>query len=287
MGSVRQRDVTILGTPLKSVLLRAGCSIMQVFESQGFVTTREKEHATAAWLSSHPGNRVDSVRRTPQKSLTLAHLMPGLQSAWMGPERDEHLNAPAWFLVHSEDNTLFRVVNHVLDNGHFLCPGPTRSGKSILAGMMVAQWFRYPGAQVGWFDLDGSARCLTHCLGGHWYDLGSGLVGLQALRNIHDPVERAWAADWIRTHLLKPVGITARQGLNAFIDGAPDRLAQEPVSKRTLTGLWFVFKAMSNHVNIAETKRPQWKEHILALYLEVLEAGGTVHRTWRNAHSRY
>jgi type IV secretion system protein TrbE len=131
--------------------------IMQVFESQGFVTTREKEHATAAWLSSHPGNRVDSMRRTPQKSLTLAHLMPGLQSAWMGPERDEHLNGPAWFLVHSEGNTLFRVVNHVLDNGHFLCPGPTRSGKSTLCGMMVAQWFRYPGAQVGWFDLDGSA----------------------------------------------------------------------------------------------------------------------------------
>jgi type IV secretion system protein VirB4 len=45
--------------------------VMQAFDSRGFVTTAERQHATAAWLSSHPGNRLDNVRRTPQHSLTL------------------------------------------------------------------------------------------------------------------------------------------------------------------------------------------------------------------------
>src|SRR6266487_4344019 len=47
--------------------------VMQAFDRQGFVTTAERHHATAAWLSSHPGNRRDNVRRTPQPSLTLSH----------------------------------------------------------------------------------------------------------------------------------------------------------------------------------------------------------------------
>ncbi|HSX79660.1 MAG TPA: hypothetical protein VLQ80_13950, partial [Candidatus Saccharimonadia bacterium] len=66
--------------------------VMQAFDRQGFITTAEQPHATAAWLSSHPGNRRDNVRRTPQHSLTLAHLCPGLTATWPGPERDGYLN---------------------------------------------------------------------------------------------------------------------------------------------------------------------------------------------------
>jgi len=43
-------------------------TVMQAFDGQGFTTTAERQHATAAWLSSHPGNRLDNVRRTPQHS---------------------------------------------------------------------------------------------------------------------------------------------------------------------------------------------------------------------------
>ena len=71
--------------------------VMQAFDRQGFVTTAERHHATAAWLSSHPGNRRDNVRRTPQHSLTLAHLCPGLTATWPGPERDAYLNGLPWF----------------------------------------------------------------------------------------------------------------------------------------------------------------------------------------------
>jgi type IV secretion system protein TrbE len=218
--------------------------LMHVFEAAGFVVTKEKEHATAAWLSSHPGNRVDSVRRTPQKSLTWAHLCPGIQSAWNGPTYDEHLNSRPWFLAHSEGNTIFRVVNHVLDNGHHLVIGPTRSGKSTLAGLMVAQWL-LPGRRVYWFDLDGSARCLTLCLGGHWYDLGGGGVAFQPLRDIDDPTERAWAINWLLDRL-EEAKIPRDADVQRYLSSTLKTLGQAPVSKRTISELITVMAEQSH-----------------------------------------
>src|SRR6266853_5823751 len=118
--------------------------VMQAFDRQGFVTTAERHHATAAWLSSHPGNRRDNVRRTPQHSLTLAHLCPGLTATWPGPERDEHLGGLPWFYAQTEEHTLFQVVNHVRDLGHFLVLGATGAGKSTFANFLRSQWMQYP-----------------------------------------------------------------------------------------------------------------------------------------------
>jgi type IV secretion system protein TrbE len=104
--------------------------VMQALESHGFVATAERMHATPAWLSTHPGNQLDNVRRSTQHTLTLAHLCPGLTAAWPGPDRDAYLHGGPWFYAHIQHNTLFRVVNHVRDLGHFLVLGATRSGKS-------------------------------------------------------------------------------------------------------------------------------------------------------------
>jgi type IV secretion system protein TrbE len=221
--------------------------VMQILDSRGFVTIREREHATAAWASSMPGDRANSVRRTPHHSLTFAHLAPGLAAAWTGPERDEHLQGPPWFLAHTEGSTLFRVVNHVLDNGHFMVLGPTRSGKSVSLAFMVAQWFRYPGAQAFPFDVDLSMRCPTLCLGGLHADLGAGTIRLQPLRYIDQPLERAWAGEWLM-QLLFDNGVTRVPGINAHIDAALDKLAQVPLAKRTLTEFRYVSKVISNRV---------------------------------------
>ena len=145
-----------------------------------------------------PATGSDSVRRTPQHSLTLAHVMPGLQAQWPGSTYDAHLRQGPWFLAHTEGNTKFSVVNHVLDNGHFMVLGPTRSGKAVDLAFKVAQWFRYPGAQAFPFDVDLSMRCLTSVLGGLHADLGAGTVRLQPLRFIDQPLERAWAGEWLR-----------------------------------------------------------------------------------------
>jgi type IV secretion system protein TrbE len=171
--------------------------VMQAFDSQGFVTTAERAQATAAWLSTHPGNRRDNVRRTPQHSLTLAHLCPGLTAAWPGPSDDAYLKAGPWFHAHTEQTTFFRVVNHVRDVGHFLVLGQTGSGKSTLGNFLRAQWLQYPGAQATVFDLDGHARLLTHLLGGTWYDLGSARLQLQPLRNLDTAHARAVAVQWL------------------------------------------------------------------------------------------
>jgi type IV secretion system protein VirB4 len=140
--------------------------VMQTLANQGFTATAERAHATAAWLSTQPGNRVDNVHRSHQHSLFLAHVAPGVTAAWPGPDHDAHLKAGPWFYAHTEFNTLFRVVNHVRDLGHFLVLGSTRSGKSTFANFLRACWMQYQGAQAKVFDLDGSARLLTYLLGG-------------------------------------------------------------------------------------------------------------------------
>jgi type IV secretory pathway VirB4 component len=221
--------------------------VMQILDSRGFTAIREQEHATAAWLSSHPGNRVDSVRRTPQHSLTLAHLMPGLQAIWPGASWDGHLHQGPWFFAHTDGHTKFSVVNHVLDNGHFMVLGPTRSGKSVALAFQVAQWFRYPGAQAFPFDVDRSMRCLTLCLGGLHADLGAGTVRLQPLRFIDQPLERAWAGEWLRLLLLEQ-GVRDAPGLNAHLSAGLDTLATVPVQQRTLTELRYVLKAKQDRL---------------------------------------
>ena len=141
--------------------------VMQTLANQGFTATVERQHATAAWLSSQPGNRLDNVHRSHQHSLFLAHVSPGLTAAWPGPEYDTHFQAGPWFHVHTEHNTLFRVVNHVRDLGHFLVLGAHAGpARARFGNFLRAQWMQYPGAQAKVFDLDGHARLLTYLLGG-------------------------------------------------------------------------------------------------------------------------
>src|SRR6266568_3582344 len=210
--------------------------VMQAFDSQGFITTAERQHATAAWLSSHPGNRLDNVRRTPHQSLTLAHLCPGLTAAWPGPERDVYLDGGPWFYAHTEGQTLFRVVNHVRDVGHFLVLGATGSGKSTLGNFLRAQWMQYPNAQATVFDLDGHGRLLTYLLGGQWHDLGSPTLRLQPLREIADPQRYGLILQWV-LDLLEDYEVPRVGEVQAYVGSTLTKLAKLPTSQRTLSTL--------------------------------------------------
>src|SRR5438094_6718756 len=97
--------------------------VMQAFAAREMATVEEGAHLVAAWFSSHPGNRVDNVNQTHQSSLTLAHLCPGLTAAWRGPERDAFMQGGRWGYVQTEQNTLFRVVNHLRYGGQVLVLG--------------------------------------------------------------------------------------------------------------------------------------------------------------------
>ncbi len=228
--------------------------VRQVLEGRGFGTTWEKQHALAMWCATHPGNRVDGVRKTPQSSLTLAHLLPGLQAAWRGPDRDAHLNERPWFFVHTESRTLLRIVNHVQDNGLFKVIGPTRSGKSVLLGLMVAQWLNSPKKRAYVFDVDGSARCLTLCLGGHWYDLGSGRVGLQPYRRIDTAEDRAWRYEWTLKRLAEQ-GVDLTDGVRRTVRDALDVFVRARPEHRTITEFVTIVTGFMNHAE-ASSRNP-------------------------------
>jgi type IV secretion system protein VirB4 len=210
--------------------------VMQAFETRGFVTTAERQHATAAWLSSHPGNRLDNVRRTAQHSLTLAHLCPGLTAAWPGPARDAYLDGGPWLYAHTEQSTLFRVVNHVRDVGHFLVLGATGSGKSTLGNVLRAQWLQYPHTQAKLFDLDGHGRLLTYLLGGTWHDLGSPTLRFQPLRHVDNPVRRGMILQWL-LDLLEDYQVPATADVSAYLGSTMTKLAHLPAPQRTLSRL--------------------------------------------------
>ena len=103
---------------------------MAVLQRHGFTCKHEREHAVDAWLATHPGNREDSVRRTPQSTFTLAHLMPGLSAVYTGAAWDEALQEPSWYVAHTRGRTRFNVNAYVMDNGHYLVLGPTRAGRA-------------------------------------------------------------------------------------------------------------------------------------------------------------
>jgi type IV secretion system protein VirB4 len=224
--------------------------VMQAFDSQGFVTTAERHHATAAWLSSQPGNRLDNVRRTPQHSLTLAHLCPGLTAAWPGPARDAYLDAGPWFYAHTEQSTLFRVVNHVRDVGHFLVLGATGSGKSTLGNVLRSQWLQYPGTQAVVFDLDGHARLLTYLLGGTWHDLGSPTLRFQPLRHVDDPLRRGIIVQWL-LDLMDEYEVPTSPHAQAYIGSNLLKLAALSPAERTFSRLVML---MADHSRGTELK---------------------------------
>jgi type IV secretion system protein VirB4 len=210
--------------------------VMQAFDRHGFVTTAERHQATASWLSSHPGNRLDNVRRTPQHSLTLAHLCPGLTAAWPGPARDAYLDGGPWFYAHTERSTLFRVVNHVRDVGHFLVLGATGAGKSTFGNYLRAQWLQYPNTQATLFDLDGHGRLLTYLLGGTWHDLGSPTWRFQPLRHVDEPLRRGIILQWL-LDLMEEYRVPLTPAVQAYLGSTLHKLAAFRPHDRTMSRL--------------------------------------------------
>ena len=210
--------------------------VMQAFAAREMATVEEGAHLVAAWFSSHPGNRVDNVNQTHQSSLTLAHLCPGLTAAWRGPERDAFLQGGPWFYVQTEQNTLFRVVNHLRDVGHFIVLGATGSGKSTLGNWLRTMWMQYPNAQAKLFDIDGHGRLLTLLMGGSWFDLGSPTARFQPLRHIDDPLRRGIAIQWL-LDLMEEYHVSVTATVQAHLGGNILKLLRYPPQERTVSQL--------------------------------------------------
>jgi type IV secretion system protein VirB4 len=145
-------------------------------------------------------------------------------------------NSPPLLYAATAGATPFRLNLHVSDLGHTAMCGPSGAGKSTFLGMVAAQWFRYPGAQVFAFDKGYSLYVLTKAAGGEFYDIAGEKTHLAfcPLQEIDSDADLAWAVGWLEALcVLQGMTVTPKHR-NALAD-AVVQLRLSP--SRTLTEL--------------------------------------------------
>jgi type IV secretion system protein VirB4 len=173
-------------------------------QAMGFNARIETVNAVEAYLGSLPGHGIYNVRRPIVNSANLSDMLP-ITSIWPGeaynPNPFYPPNSPPLFYAGTSGHTPFRFNIHVGDLGHTLVLGPTGAGKSTLLGLIAAQFFRYPRAQVFAFDKGYSMMPLALAAGGEHYDIGgdNDETAFCPLGMIDKPAELDWAAEFIET----------------------------------------------------------------------------------------
>lgn len=176
--------------------------VMKRIQNLGFACRLENINAVEAWRGSLPGDGYRNVRRVLLHTLNLADLLP-ITSVWAGlrenPSRLMPKQSPPLLFAATAGATPFRVNLHVSDLGHTLMCGPSGAGKSTALGLIAAQWFRYPNAQVFAFDKGYSLFVLTQAAQGDFYDLAGEKTELAfcPLREIDSDADLTWAVTWL------------------------------------------------------------------------------------------
>lgn len=150
-------------------------SIASLINGIGFQARVESLNAVEAFLASLPGHTIENVRRPLISSQNLSDLLP-LTALWAGRQECPcpfyPPASPPLLVARSHGATPFRLNLHVGDVGHTLIFGPTGAGKSTLLSLIVAQFFRYEGAQVFCFEKGASMLPLVRALNGKHLDVG-------------------------------------------------------------------------------------------------------------------
>jgi type IV secretion system protein VirB4 len=211
--------------------------VAKTVQNLGFSARIEDVNSVEAWRGSLPGDGYRNVRRVVLHTLNLADLLP-ISAVWAGNKENPcpfyPSNSPPLLYAATTGSTPFRFNLHCGDIGHTFMVGPPGSGKSTFLGFIVAQFFRYPRAQVFAFDKGYSLAVLTRACGGEFYDLGGETDGLSfyPLADLTDDSDLAWANSWIEK-LCKLGGLDMKpQHRNAVAD-AMKLMQGSP--RRTLT----------------------------------------------------
>ena len=231
--------------------------ILKALNDAGFPARIESVNALEAYLGTLPGHGWPNLRRPLLSTRNVADLLP-VTSVWPGlgnnPSPYFAPGSPPLLWAATAGATPFRVNLHDSDVGHTLVLGKTGSGKSVLLGLLAAQFRRYPGAQVFAFDVGYSLWALARAAGGMHYDLAAGhtdALQFQPLARIHEPAERTWAAEWLEA-LLALQGLILTPPLRARLERALELVAQNEPTYRTLTEL----TVQVQHEAIAAALRP-------------------------------
>lgn len=208
---------------------------------RGFTARIERLHACSAFFSSMPGDGWHNLRRPPLPTEVIADLVPATAS-WSGtryvPSSYFPVRSPALAVVDTDEGTPFRLNLYCGDVGHTLLVGATGAGKSTFMGFAAAQYMRYEGAQVFWFDKGYSAFLLTAAMGGRHYDIRpkpdprTGLM-FQPYARVDRPEEQAHAAEW--TEIAAALqGVEPSLGRRRAIQRALHVLGERPPEERTM-----------------------------------------------------
>ncbi len=218
-GAVRfgyYTSVVLLAHEDEGVLAETAHEVRKVIEQHGFGVRIEDLNAVEAYLGSVPGNTWANVRRPLINTMNLAHLLP-FTSVYPGPAVHPcpfyPPGSPPLVWASTDGATPFRLCLHEGDVGHTAILGPTGAGKSTLLGLLMAQQFRYPQAQVFAFDKGYSAQPLVWAAGGEHYDIAGGDTELAfcPLAHIDESPEQSWAAEWLESLVaLQGMAVTPR-----------------------------------------------------------------------------
>jgi type IV secretion system protein TrbE len=213
--------------------------VVKTIQNLGFACRVETVNAIEAWRGSLPGDGYRNVRRVVLHTLNLADLLP-ITSVWTGLHQNPSplmpANSPPLLYAATTGRAPFRFNLHVGDLPHTLMVGPPGSGKSTALGLVTAQWFRFPRAQVFAFDKGYSLFVLTKASGGEFYDIGGEKTALAfcPLREIDGASDLAWAVDWLEI-LCSLQGLTVTPKHRSALFEGVVKLRESPT--RTLTEL--------------------------------------------------
>jgi type IV secretion system protein VirB4 len=275
-GQVRFCHLTpcvVLMDPDRVTVDRRAHEVVARLGDAGYAARVETVNAVEAFLGTLPGHGTPNVRRALVTSRNVADMLP-LSTVWPGRARNTSLffapDTPPLLHAATTGSTPFRVNLHEGDVGHTLVIGKTGAGKSTLVGLLVAQWQRYPGAQVFVFDVGYSSWLFCQAAGGTHYDVGVGpgenhALGFQPLARVDEPDERAWAVEWLKT-VLALQGVDVTPGIRERIDRGLALVAQNPAQHRTLSEL----AVHCQDVGVATALRPYTQ---VGPYGAVLDSG--------------
>lgn len=213
--------------------------LAEQFAAEGFPTAIERVNATAAYLGSLPGHGRHNLRLPLISVRSIADLLgttsPNLGAAYCPSALYPRKSPPiAWAIT--EETTPYRLHLVHDDVPHGLILGMTRSGKSVLLGLLALQALRWPESQVFVFDVDYSSAFYALAAGGRHYDIAAdgARVQFQPLARIDEPGELQWALGWL-LQVLQLQKVEHSPKIERDVQQALELLALEPVEERTLT----------------------------------------------------
>ena len=170
--------------------------INKILTALDFTVSVDKYNTLDSVVGAIPGQVSSNIRRMPVNSMLFTGLSP-ISSIFQGFETCDYLKDEALMITRTSSRDIFYLNLHIRDVGHTFIIGPTGGGKSVLIGMIIAEFFKYKNSQVFIFDKGKSSKILTALCGGDFFDLGNYELSFQPLADIDINSEKEFAQNWL------------------------------------------------------------------------------------------